>query len=53
MIEKQPDRSFEPIWFDIPGGKCFSNGIPAIDGKCIHCGHRREDHQGEKGEESK
>lgn len=48
MIERQSDGSFKIIWFDVPvGEKCWTGGISAINGKCIFCGHKTEDHQRE------
>lgn len=45
-----PDEkgNFKPVWYDVPTGKCWSNGIPSIDGKCIQCGCKTESHKLEK-----
>ena len=45
MIVERRDGSFKSVWFDVPGGKCFSNGIPNVNGKCVYCGHQIGDHK--------
>ena len=45
MIEKQLDGSYKAVWFSIPGGRCFYGGMPSVNGRCIHCEYKTEDHQ--------
>lgn len=44
MMEMQKDGIVKPIWFKVPGEKCWTGGTVTLDGKCTYCGCKTDEH---------
>ena len=47
MMESQKDGTVKPVWFK--GGsviprRCWTGGIPNVNGICCWCGAKKEEH---------